>query len=94
MATAPTFSESEILADVLAPDRGDLTPDVARTMLRWRFSDVAIKRMNDLAARNREGQLTSEELDQLDRFLRVGSFVNLLQAKARLSLLQSEDAGE
>jgi hypothetical protein len=48
--------------------------------------------MNRLAARNSQGKITESEREELERFLRVGSLVNLAQAKARRSLHRS-DAG-
>lgn len=94
MSSAPSLTESEILSDVLAPDQGDLAPEVAKTILRWKFSEGAVAQIERLATRNRNGTITPEERDQLQRFLRVGSLVNLLQAKARISLRGSRDTGE
>jgi hypothetical protein len=79
-------SECEILSEVIAPNEGDLSADVARSVLRWTFTKRAIKRMNALADRNRRGEASDEELAELSRYLRVGSLINLVQAKARLSL--------
>jgi len=45
--------------------------------------------MNDLAEKARQGTLSEAERDELDRYLRVGSFLNLIQAKARKSLSQA-----
>ena len=42
--------------------------------------------MSDLADRNNKGTISDTEQEELDKYLRVGSFINLVQAKARLSL--------
>jgi len=42
--------------------------------------------MNDLAERNRQGTLTEAERQEMEKYLRVGNFLNLMQAKARLAL--------
>lgn len=89
MAQTPTLTELDILSDVISPKRADLTPDVARTVLRWKFSKKSIARMDRLAAKNRQGKITARERELLDQFLRVGSLVNLLQAKAHKSLGQN-----
>jgi hypothetical protein len=89
MAKNPTLSESDILADVLAADHGDLRPDVARAVLKWKFSAGAVRRINRLADRNRKGTISETEKEDLQSYLRVGSLVNLIQAKARLSLNRS-----
>ena len=93
MEETPTLTESEILADVIAPDRGDLTMEVAQSVLRWKFTDRALARMNDLADRNSEGTITAQERQDLEKYLRVGSLINILQAKARLSLKSADQAG-
>jgi len=90
MPDATTVTEADILKDVIAADQGDLTPEVARSVLRWKFTDRAVIRMNDLASRNNKGTITACEREELDKYLRVGSFINLVQAKARLSLSKTE----
>ena len=92
MSEPSTITEVDILADVIAPDRGDLPPEVARSVLLWKFTDRAVTRMNELADRNNKGAISQQERGELDMYLRVGSFINLLQAKARLSLKESESS--
>lgn len=93
MGETPTITESEILADVIVPDRGDLTAEVAQSVLRWKFTDRAVARMNDLADRNNKGTITAEERQDLEKYLRVGNLINILQAKARLSLNSAGQVG-
>ena len=92
MSQATTLTEMDILSDAIAPDEGDLAPSVAETLLQWKFSDRALLKMNELARKNKEGHLSSEEEHELDNFLRVGSLINLVQAKARLSLKEHHSA--
>lgn len=80
------ITEVDIMADVIGPEHGDFSPEVAKSILRWKFTDRAAARMTELADRNSRGTLTASEREELDKYLRVGSFVNLVQAKARLSL--------
>ena len=92
MATAPTeMTEADILSEVIAPDQPTLPEASARSILSLRFNQQAIDRMNELADRNRRGVLTDSERALLDRYQRVGNFLNLLQAKARLSLAQGSN---
>jgi len=86
MSQTSTITEVDIMSDVIAPERGDLPPDVAASILRWKFTDRAIARMPELAARNNRGSITQPEREELDKYLRVGSFINVVQAKARVSL--------
>ena len=86
MSATIAITESDILADILAADEGDLSLEAARSILRWKFSSRSVKRINQLARRNQRGAITAAEREVLERYRRVASLVNLLQAKARLSL--------
>lgn len=86
MSDTAIITESEILADVIAVDDGNLPPEVAKSLLNWKFTDKAVARMNQLSDRNNKGTLTDTERDELERYLRVGTLINLIQAKARRSL--------
>jgi len=79
-------SDADILNDVLNADAGDLPPPAATALLNFRFSDKAVARMNELAAKNREGSITPDERDLMDRYVRIGNFLNLVHVKARASL--------
>jgi hypothetical protein len=85
-----TITEADILTEVIHPDRPDLPAEFARIVLDMKFSSAANERMNELAEKNRLGTLTAAEHADLEKYLRVGNFLNLLQAKARLSLKGSE----
>lgn len=80
------ISEAEILSQVVNPQQAGLSPDVARAILDLRFNADALRQMNELAEKNRLGTLTAGERHQLENYQRVGNFLNLMQAKARLSL--------
>lgn len=86
MAEIVPQNETEILSRVIAPRDGKLTVEVANSLLSLRFSDCDIDRMNELAEKNRRGEVSSEEREELESYSRVGSFLNLLQSKARQSI--------
>ncbi len=90
MAHLSTITEADILRDVIGAADGDWSPEVAQSMLCWKFTEDATARMNDLAARNSQGTISDEEREELEKYLRVGSFINLVQAKARGSLKNSQ----
>jgi hypothetical protein len=92
MASPASITETEILNEVIDAGRGDLTPDVAHSLLQWRFSDRAAGRMSELADRGNKGVLSAAEREELEKYLRVGNLVNLVQAKARLSLKGTQPA--
>ena len=63
--------------------------EVAEYLLSIDFEESDLQRMNLLADRARDGNLTPEEAAELDSYLRVGSLLSILQSKAR-RLLKSE----
>jgi hypothetical protein len=45
--------------------------------------------MRELAERNQEGQLSTEEREELDDFVKIGDLLAILQSKARKLLKQT-----
>ena len=88
----PTFAcpETEILSRVVGPENPTFTPQVARSILELRFCDADTERMNELAAKARQGDLSEEEQSQLHGYLFVGAMVDLMHSKARLSLKNAD----
>lgn len=81
--------ETEILSRVVGPENPNFTPEVARSILELRFSPADNDRMNELAAKAREGTLSEEEEPVLHAYLFVGAMVDLMHSKSRLSLRES-----
>jgi len=81
-----TLTEAHILEQVVMSDQAGMSPESARAILDLRFDPSALSRMNELAEKNRQGTLTESERQEMDKYLRVGNFLNLMQAKARLPL--------
>jgi hypothetical protein len=75
-----------ILRRVVDPEKPFSSREAARAILRFRFSARDQARINRLAAKNREGKLTSAEEEELNNFIRVGQTLGILQSKARRSL--------
>jgi hypothetical protein len=89
MASAtPDITESDILNQIVAPNEPTLPAESARSILTLGFNPQAIARMNELAEKNRHNALNDSERVLLENYQRVGNFLNLLQAKARLSLIR------
>lgn len=80
------LTEADILTQVVAPGKPDLPPEVARSILKMRFNDEASKRMQELMDKNNQGTISESETAEMDKYLRVGTFLDLIQAKAHLSL--------
>ena len=79
-------NEDAILARVIQPDRDDFPLAAARVLLKLEVGSDDRQRMHELAVKNQEGKLSSTERKELDGYLRIGRLIDLLSARARLSL--------
>lgn len=86
MIEIPTTTESEVLSRIIGVDQAGFTPDVARSLLEFEFPQVDVARMHELAEKNRSGELTDQEWEDMQAYMRVGTFLSLLKSKARNSL--------
>jgi hypothetical protein len=86
--TATLDTESEILEQVIEPGATGMSPEAAQVLLRFQFNTAAVARMNELAKKNRRGTIAPSERALLERYQRVGNFLNLLHAKARCALAE------
>jgi hypothetical protein len=68
------------------------TPDKAEAILSLAFAREDHERMRDLMDRNNQGTLSAEEQAEMESFRRLGTFLGILQARARLFLESSGDA--
>jgi len=82
-------TEAAMWNRLIRPNQNDLPPEVARFFLDLRFDESDLDRMHELAVKNQEGTLSAGEEAQLRAYRRVGLQLDLLQAKARLSLQHS-----
>lgn len=80
------LTEVDILNEMVAPDGGEFPPEGARALLALQFTPTAILRMNDLAEKNRLDALSSAEKEEMEKYVRVGNFLSVIKAKARLAL--------
>ena len=85
-------TEAAIFSRVWDDESKSLSPTVARHVLKLEFAAQDQARMRELAAKNQAGELTSDEADELDNFVKVGDLLALLQSKAR-QRLQSTRTG-
>jgi len=68
------------------PDEAGLPPEAARYFLGLRFAEPDRARMNILGAKAREGSLTPDEQSELNNYMHLGWFLDLMKSKARISL--------
>jgi hypothetical protein len=83
---ATITTETEILEQVVEPNGAGMSAEAAKVLLGFRFNESAVARINELAEKNRQGTLTPTERTLLERYQRVGNFLNLIHAKARCAL--------
>ncbi|SRR5260370_25071835 len=87
MSTTPeAVTEAEVLNQLITDQQAGFSEEAARAILSLRFGPAAINRMNELAERNRQGTLSEADRGVLEKYLRVGHFLNIVQAKARVCL--------
>ena len=76
-------SEATILSKVFLRNPHGLTKEQARYLVGLGFGDEDKERMKELARKNREGEISAEELRELDSYIKAGDLLAILQSKAR-----------
>src|SRR4051794_14012011 len=79
-------TEVSILARVFEDERGQLSPELARSILDVGFSDRDKARMHDLVVRNQGDALSPAEREELFAFAKAGTLLSILHSKARRTL--------
>lgn len=79
-------SEAAILSRIVRPESGTWSRDAAESILEFDFPSADLRRMNALAAKARQGNLSAAEESELENYRDAGRLLELLQSKARLSL--------
>ena len=78
MATA-----HDALTDLLDPLGNCMTPEVAQKVIHLRASDAANEQMRLLADKSAAGELSAAEREEYEACVAAGTFISILQAKAR-----------
>ena len=82
----PHTGDAGILARLIRPDDDNLSAEAARALLNIRFDKSDLARIHELVTKNQDDALTPAEKADLESYLRVSSFLDLMHAKARRSL--------
>jgi uncharacterized protein YnzC (UPF0291/DUF896 family) len=86
-AAAPIIpGEAAILSRLIRPERADLSPEAAQSILKLDFEAQDRARMHELATKAQAGTLTSGEEAELESYRRVGRLLDMMRSKARRSL--------
>jgi hypothetical protein len=89
MATETRLSQSgdaSILTRLIGAEDAPLPPEAAKALLSIRFTDRDLARIHELAVKNQDGALTPAERADLESYLRVSSFLDLVHALAGRAL--------
>jgi uncharacterized protein YnzC (UPF0291/DUF896 family) len=84
-------SSHKALDRILDPFAECLTPEVARRIVALQADPQSQARIDELAEKNTEGQISEEELAEYDTYIQAIDFITILQAKARNLLEQAAD---
>ena len=79
-------SEIAIFGRLIKADQTDLSRELARYILTLGFDEQDQNKMSELAQRNQDGSLSSDEKTELDNFVKAGHLLALLHSKARRTL--------
>ncbi len=85
----PRNTEAAILARLIQ-SRTEMDSHVARYLLSLDFEPGDVERMNLLAERARQGDLSGDEAAELDSYLHVGNLLAIMQSKSRVYLRAHE----
>jgi hypothetical protein len=83
MTMAPTLRETSILAQLLEPIAQCMTPELAQRIADLRASPEAQARIDELADKCNEGELTPAEAAEYDSYVDAIDLIAVLQAQAR-----------
>ncbi len=67
-----------------------LSLDKARTVVEYRADESLQRRIEELAVKCNEGELTEEERIEYEGYVRANNFVAILQSKARKLLANAD----
>ena len=84
--------DAPVLDRLLDPVGRILTSEVARKLVNLRLDAIAQVRIDKLARKCNEGELTDSERREYETYVYAIDFIAILQAKARALLKRSADA--
>lgn len=91
MSATPSIDAAGAVERLVCPESSDFPVSTAKAILELRFDERDRERMHDLAVRNQRGILTSDESRELDMYVNLGLLIDILRAKARLSLKRADE---
>ena len=86
MVRTTPITEGDILESIVSANGVTFSTVAAESLLELKFRARDVNRIRRLLRKNNAGTIDAEERIALEKYLRVGQFLDLLHAKARLSL--------
>ena len=90
MKTLIQTSDRRALDRLLDPLSDCFTPAVARRLVRFRADAPTRNRIEELATKCDEGELTPEERREYESYVRAIHLISILQSKARAVLARTQ----
>jgi hypothetical protein len=72
--------------DRITRSQGPLSPAAARALLKLQFDERDRRRMRDLVAKSRTGELTPDDQLEADTYEQLGCLLDIIHSKARQAL--------
>lgn len=89
MKTITKSIENGVLARLLDPLSACLTPAMAKRLVKFRADAATQARVDELATKCTEGELTPQERREYEAYVRAIYLVSILQSKARMVLAKN-----
>jgi hypothetical protein len=89
MKTLTKSVENGVLDRMLDPFSDLLTPAMARRLVRFRADATTQARVDELATKCNEGELTPTERREFEAYVRAIHLISILQSKARMVLARN-----
>jgi len=78
--------ETAIFGRAIDSANWQMPPAAAQAILDLRLPEADRQRMNELAEKARQGELTADEEIAIENYRQVGCLIELLKSKARIAL--------
>jgi hypothetical protein len=82
-APMETTTQNTIIDEMLEPFTEALTPEAAQSLSKLKAKPVVQARVDELAAKSNEGELTEAERKEYETYVQVGNIFALIKAKAK-----------
>jgi hypothetical protein len=83
-----TITEAGILGRIIQPEKGGWDHAASTAILSFSFSDNDRERMHELLELSKTGELSADQREELASYHKAGRMLELLKARARISLQQ------